>query len=271
MKKNIYIFILLLFCCHTLNAQDSVSKAGEVIKKAEAVTFKRKAEVKGYYLEYSGKYRSSSERKSKGYVDFTYQAKLWFEYAPNIKYNRFASYPGNQQEILEDVFSNGEFSESNKIKSGDSGYTDMSFVPNGDAQKIKEQNIAKLKYITFTSVFPMFFKFEDDLKFNYLGTAKSNDQTANVVGTNLANRYEIKMFIDTKTNLPLMLIAKYYDDILKKDIEQKFFYSDFKEENGLFFAHKIITQENNEVVEEKEIKLVTLNPQLKTNFFEVKN
>lgn len=266
----LHIIILNIFCCLFVNAQETDTKSSEIIKKAKSTIFKKEIETKSCYLEYSSNYRSSKERKNKGYVDFTYQAKLWFEYFPKIKFKRLASYPKNQQELFERILNSDDYSERKSIKTDDQGFSELAFTPNGDPKKIKEQNVANLKYVAFTSIFPILFKFEDNLKFSYVGVAKSKNQEANVIETGLSDQYKIKIFFDSKTNLPIMLIADFYDEILKKDIEQKFFYSDFKEENQLFYAHKIIIQENNEVVEEREIKTVTLNPDLKSDFFEIK-
>lgn len=271
MKNQLLYFVALsLFLCLNIKAQEVDKRAGEIIKKSKEAVLKQSAEIKNCYLGYAGDYRSNKERISKGYVDYKYQAKLWFEDSPKIKLKILATYPNSQQELIERIFSNEDFSETNRVKIDDRGFTEMTLVPKGDAQKIKEEKISRLKFGTFSTIFPILLKFDSSLKFKFVGVAKAGEQKADVIETTIAKTYKIKLFLDKETHLLLLMTANFYDEILKKEIEQKFFYSDFKEENGLLYAHKIIVQENGEVIEERVIKLVTPNPEIKSGHFNVK-
>ena len=55
-----------------------------------------------------------------------------------------------------------------------------------------------------------------------------------------------------------------------KQNENKLFFSDYQEKDGLLIATKIITERNGEVVEEKEIKDLKINPKFKSDMFDVK-
>ncbi len=271
MNKQIFYYLVLgLFLCLNVKAQEIDKKAVEIIKKSKAAVVKQNAEVKSWHFEYAGDYRSSAERKAKGYVDSKYQTNLWFEDGPKIRLKVLATYTNNQQELIERIFSNEDFSETNKVKTDGRGFTDMTFVPDGDLQKIKSNNISKLKFATFSTIFPILLRFDSISNFKFAGVAKTSEQKADVIETNLAGTHKIKLFFDKETHLLLLMTATFYDDILKKEIEQKLFYSDFREENGLLYAHKVIVQENGEVIEERLFKLVTPNPTIKPDHFNVK-
>ncbi len=270
MKKQVFnIVVSCLFLCACISAQEIDKRAIELLKKSKSAAVKRGNEAKTWLIEYSGDYRPTKEKKSKGYVDSKYQASLWFEDSPQIRMKILATYPNNHQELIERIFSNGAFSESNKIKSDDRGFTEMTLVPNGDLQKINAEKISKLRFGAFTSVFPILYKFDDNSKFTFAGVAKAGEQKADVVETTIDN-HKVKLFLDNETHLLLLMSAIFYDDILKKEIEQRFFYSDYKEENGLLYANKVIVQENGEVVEERSVRLVTPNPEVKPDHFNVK-
>jgi outer membrane lipoprotein-sorting protein len=55
-----------------------------------------------------------------------------------------------------------------------------------------------------------------------------------------------------------------------KEIEKKYFFSDYRVEDGLLVAHKVIVEQNGKVVAETEIKKFQFNPTFKADFFEVK-
>ena len=269
-KQFLFLVTLSLFFCHFVKAQEADKTANEIIKQSKSSVLKKNLVINSFYLEYDGDYRSNAERKSKSYLGFTYKTKLWFEDSLKIKQKVLATYPNSQQELIERIFSKEDFSETNKVKIDEKGFTEMTFIPNGDVRKIKEEKISKLKFTAFSSIFPLLLKFDNSLKFKFVGVAKAGKQKADVIETKLSDSYKLNLFFDRETHLLLLMTAKFYDEILKKEIEQKFFYSDFKEESGLLFAHKIIIQENNEAIEEKLIKLITPNPEMKTDFFEVK-
>jgi hypothetical protein len=61
--------------------------------------------------------------------------------------------------------------------------------------------------------------------------------------------------------------ASFADPKTGEEVEHKYFFSDYKEENGVNFAHKIIIHENGEIIEERDIKAIELNPKVEPNFF----
>lgn len=270
MKRHLLYFVaLVLFLSISIDGQEVDKRAAEVIKKSKAATVKQGSEAKSWHLDYAGDYRPGKEKKSKGYVDSKYQANLWFEDSPKIRLRMLATYPNSQQELIERIFNNGDFSETNRVKIDDRGFKEMTLIPSGDLQKINAEKISKLKLGTFSMIFPILFKFDSSLKFTYAGVAKAGEQRADVLETSIDTQ-KIKLFFDKETHLLLLMTTTFYDDILKKDVEQKFFYSDFKEENGFRYAHKVIVQENGEVTEERLIKLLKPNPEIKSDHFNVK-
>ncbi len=57
----------------------------------------------------------------------------------------------------------------------------------------------------------------------------------------------------------------------KKQSENKYFFSDYQERGGLLIANKIVTETNGVVTKEREVKDLKINPNLKSDSFEVKD
>ena len=100
--------------------------------------------------------------------------------------------------------------------------------------------------------------------------AKADDQSADILVTSIENNYRIKLYFDQKTHQLLLMSIKFTEPKTNEDIEQKYFFSDYKEVNGLSFAHKVIIHENGEIVEERDIKTIEINPKVESDFFEIK-
>lgn len=273
MKKQVLFFIAVcLFLSVSIKAQETEQKARGIIEKAKKVIFKQAVEIKNIYLEFGADYRTPKEKIGKGYVvGYKYQSKMWLEYPDKIKLKTLIDYPDNSQQLSELTLNAQNLSNRIKVKSNGEGFVELTRQKQGDPQKIKEQDILKLKYTAFSTAFPIFLKFDDKLKFNFAGVAKAGEQKADVIETTLADSSKIKLFFDQKTRLLLMMTSQFFDEQLKSQVEQKFFYSDYREEGGLLFAHKIVIQENGAVVEERQIKVIMLNQSLKPDFFDVKN
>jgi hypothetical protein len=55
-----------------------------------------------------------------------------------------------------------------------------------------------------------------------------------------------------------------------KSLENRYFYSDYQEKDGLLAATRIVVERNGKVTEEKTIKNIKINPTFKPDFFDVK-
>ena len=137
----------------------------------------------------------------------------------------------------------------------------------GDVKRNEEISLQKAKYEAFSFSFPVLLFFNEDLNFEYSGVAKSGDQTADVLETSTAEGYKVKLFFDQETRLLLLMTAGFVEPKTGEQIEHKYFFSDYKEENGVNFAHKVIVHENGEIIEERDVKAIELNSKLESNFF----
>lgn len=141
----------------------------------------------------------------------------------------------------------------------------------------KKQELLNVKKELFVTLYPILLESADfsSLKFKYIGKAESNAETADVLETLLDEETTIKMFFDQDTHLLKMLIRN--TKTPQFEFEEKRFYSNYKENDGLIVANKInieIRQSNKAVniqkFEEQTLKLLKINPTFKSNFFEIK-
>ncbi|HEX8637366.1 MAG TPA: hypothetical protein VF692_04840, partial [Pyrinomonadaceae bacterium] len=157
-----------------------------------------------------------------------------------------------------------------KVKGpGDNGFQSILLRERGDPKRNEQILLQKTKYEAFSLGFPVLLFSGDELNFEYAGVARSGDQNADVLTTSVADSYRIKLFFDQKSRQLLLMSARFLEPKTGEEIEHKYFFSDYKKENGINFAHKIIIHENGEIIEERDIKAVEINPKLESNFFAV--
>jgi hypothetical protein len=134
----------------------------------------------------------------------------------------------------------------------------------------------------WTSIFPLILShpFEKKIEFIYVGKAKSNDKTANVVDVKPANGKTYRLLFDTETNYLLMMIVSHKEsnDRFVGDVEAKYYFSERELINGVLIPKKIKVEKkatptgqppitgfsNIEILEFK------LNPEFKKNLFDIK-
>lgn len=137
------------------------------------------------------------------------------------------------------------------------------------ASKSQKELRAIVKRDAFFSVFPITLdsSWFTPLEFSYIGIAESKDGKANVLEAVSTAGTKYRLFFDVQTNLLLMMIVSRQDK--DKTIETKYFYSDYKEMDGLLVASKIVIR-NNLRTEEILVKTLKVNPKFKDNFYDVK-
>lgn len=134
----------------------------------------------------------------------------------------------------------------------------------------------------WTELFPLILThpFEPNLKFNFVGKAKANGITANVVDFKPKNGKSYRLLFDTETNYLLMMIVNYKrsDPFFTGDVEIKYYFSDRELTEGVSIPRKIkvenkrtasgqppkIDYSNIDILEFK------LNPEFKKEMFEIK-
>lgn len=135
-----------------------------------------------------------------------------------------------------------------------------------------QKKIATHKDYAFTIIFPATFdsSWYPVSGFKYVGTAESNGTKADVIETTSPGATVYRLFFDQQTHLLLLLSEKWVNKASKKERERKHFFSDYRKADGLLAAHKIVVEENGEVVEERVVKRLQVNPRFGEDFFVVK-
>lgn len=280
MRKQILISITLLLSFFiNINAQESEQKAAEIIEKAKHAILKEAGNIRNIYSEFEGNHNVPKQtNKFVGIIEsytFTSKSKLWIEFPNKVRFKELTDFRNfKNQSLVDKSFDGSNLSDRRAGKfDSDTGFREEVSMPNpnGEIQKkIEKQSLPKFKYEIFSTSFQLLLRFSDNLKFSFAGAAKAGEQKADVIETTLADMFKIRLFFDQNTHLLLMMTSEYYDEVQEKKFEQRFFYSDYREENGLLCAHKIIKQENGEVVEERVIKIIKLNENIKPDFFDIK-
>lgn len=110
-----------------------------------------------------------------------------------------------------------------------------------NAQKADPKNI--FKESLWTSLFPLTLShpFEKNMEFKYVGKAKSNDKTANVVDVKPANGDTYRLLFDSETNYLLVMIVSHKEtnERFVGDVETKYYFSERETINGVLIPKKI--------------------------------
>lgn len=270
--KWLRIGIIIACFCVAGFAQDSKTKAGFILLKAKQESFKNTDLTERIFIESSSRYSLRKTKLKPGMISsYEYRIELWVQKPDGIKLKTLTNYPGGDSQLTENTVFGQVIRNSIKIKgSSDKGFSPILLKERGDPKRNEEILLQKTKYEAFSLGFPVFLFPSEKLSFEYLGVAKSGDQNADVLATSIADNYKIKLFFDQKTRRLLLMSARFVEPKTGEEIEHKYFFSDYKEENGINFAHKVMIHENGEIIEERDIKKVELNPKLESKFFEVK-
>jgi hypothetical protein len=142
----------------------------------------------------------------------------------------------------------------------------------------KKQLIQDKREEVFFILFPILLESSHlfPLEFKHVGKAELGGEKADVLEAALNKEIKIRLFFDEKTRLLKMLLteSKFKNG---SESEEKRFYSDYKNVEGLMIAKKINIETkqiskrlNFQSVEELILKSVKINPTFKPSFFEVK-
>lgn len=149
-----------------------------------------------------------------------------------------------------------------------------------NSQKADPKNI--FMQSLWTSIFPLILShpFEKKIEFIYVGKAKSNDKTANVIDVKPSDGKTYRLLFDTETNYLLMMIVSHKEsnDRFVGDVEEKYYFSERELINGVSIPKKIkvekkATPEGKEPItgfSNIEILEFKLNPKLDEKIFNLK-
>lgn len=272
--KQLKILILSFVFCTLVFAQDKSLKVAESqktesVKKAEQILLQARdgiskkskiADVKNFTLSTKSSQQLFFAGKK---IEGTIEEEFNFSLPDKIRHNSSGNYSTNQSKTM--AILNGE-----KFSSKMDAFVDGKLVNLGITIDKKEL-ISQLKRNTFIAFFPITLdaSWYIPLEFSYVGIAESKDGKAEVIEAVSPNKVKYRLFFDIETHL-LLLMTKSWTTKDNKQKEDKYFFSNYQEKGGLLIATKIITENDGEVVEEKEIKDLKVNPKFKSDFFEVK-
>lgn len=283
------VLLLLVFTVATPAQGKLVSIAGQqndeaaravaerVLKQAREATRKdlKSAEIKGLIVnsrtEVSEPYPEAilkarpqyRNQRTQGTVD----EELGVSLPDKIRGKMEASYPSNQ-EILDRTLNGGRFARKSEVLVDGKP---INFASNLGPKSEQEQ-IAEFKNSVFLTVFPIILDYSwySPIGFRYIGVGEAKDTKADVIETMLSDGAKYRFFFDQQTHLLLLLIETWTSKSTNKEIERKYFFSDYRTEDGMLVAHKIVTETNKEVTEERELNRLQINPTFKPDYFAVK-
>ncbi len=274
--KQVKILIFVLVICASVFGQDKLPvnplpQKTESVKKAEQVLSQARDAVGkntkiGNVKSFTLITKSSEQLLIPGKkIDGTVEEEFNFASPDKIKHNFSGNYSTNQSVTM--AVLNGE-----KFSSKIDTFVEGKLVNyNLGAAIGKKQLISQLKYNTFINFFPITLdaSWYSPLEFNYIGLAESKDGKATVIEAVSPNKVKYQLFFDTTTHL-LLLMTESWTNSENKQSENKYFFSDYQERSGLLIANKIVTETNGVVTKEREVRDLKINPNLKSDSFEVK-
>lgn len=255
--------------CLICAAQDKTAVSGAKEDKAKQILEKaRKAigkkinvqDVRALTVNTEESFQLSIDgRKSEG----TQKIETSFALPDKIYQATVGNYSTNQQ-------------NSKYVLNGDKFSSRLDIFVGGQRQEFssivgEKSLISTLKYNTFLLLFPVMLdaSWYIPLKFEYVGIAESRDGKAEVVEAVSPGKTTYRVFFDAQSFLPLMMTESWTNKE-NKSFENKYFYSEYQEKDGLLAPTRIVVEKNGAVTEEKTIKNLKVNPTFKPDFFDTK-
>jgi hypothetical protein len=260
------------------NGNTAQAKAERVLKQAQEVTRidLKNAEIKGLIVSAKGDGTFTlPERALKARPQFrnkkfqeTFDEELAISLPDKIRYKINADHTFNQ-EISEWIVNGNRSSQKTDVLVDGKPINAIFSSAN---PKSEQEQIAQRKNSAFLTAFPITLDYSlySPTEFRYIGVAEVKDVKTDVIDTTLSNGSTYRFFFDQQTHLLLLMIETRTDKETNKEVQRKYFFSDYRREEGLLVAHKIVTEENGEVIQETQIKRLQVNPTFKPDYFAVK-
>ncbi|MFV0388869.1 MAG: hypothetical protein ACK5NT_08935 [Pyrinomonadaceae bacterium] len=286
-KCALGFFMVYFSLCGSVFAQDQDNvtnriKAQDILKRARLAASNeyRADEIKTIRVtqefstqltaSVSGRPDVENKSKIKSQLDFDLSG---FKVKESLEKDTVSTFRGISQSnktLEERVLNGNRVSYSSDMING--GPKQMKFdLPNTSSEE-------KANIVFRTRIFPTLFPITYDLSilpfdFYYVGIAESENKRANVIEAAMKDGQTLKLFFDQDNDLLLLITFMSATDegTVKED---KYFYSEYKDINGLLVATKIkrnqllknkaITEKN---VELREVKELQINPTFKVDNF----
>lgn len=272
MKKTLLLLFLWVFVSGIVLVQgqdkDNEQKAQAILTEARRVVsnITKKAETK-IFIEFDSQIQHSEKRIKQGKLPRYSLSRQWlFANSNKFEVKNHYRYESKSENMGIQSLDGTTYNAKSSYKDADAVLFKESF--NRDTDEIRLRFMKELRYDAFIICFPLLLDFDKEMKFNYVGVAKAGDQTADVIETKLDGIYDIQLFFDNKTHKLLLMVSKFVRERWNENIEHKFFFSDYETVDGFDFAHKIVIQENGEVMQEIKIKKFIANSKQEFGSFE---
>ena len=263
-KKLLFTTLFVFYVPTVMVSQQSMAGGG---KAREIITNSRRAisektdvsKLRSFYLLFDGTVNYFKELTEKN--------EFSIELPDKINHTLSSRYESGQGILIRKL--SGFTSSYKKESSWTYGQTSEYET----SKNPKDGSVIDLKYNASLALLPIIIDFAFiPTEFRYLGVARAENSTADVIEAKLSNGKNFKLLFDKKTNRLVMMLLTYIDD--GKQQNRKFYFSNYKKHNGLMIPHKIImtgisTRNTNIYVEKNLIKFES-NPKFKPETFEIK-
>lgn len=215
---------------------ESKARAEDIISEYKAATGfdKVQADVKFLSLEYE---RSYPIPQGGGQMSSIYKLSLG---SNNEIRHEFINSPGKLPTQYTSIWDKKTYYAKQFDQNGKAIIDKKITLSKGEAAN--NEDVGNTYWNTFQMLFPITFKsppWYAPLDFRYVGTTESSDGAkADVIETILDGAGKYQFLFDQKTHLLLMWIITPEN----KGKRETYHYSDYKENSGLFIAHKIETK-----------------------------
>lgn len=296
----IFLFALIAFSQQKNTVEQSnQTQAAEIVRNArQAIGLDKAGEVSSYFYKsktmiplkefgnyenfedvsikfpdkiqviYSGKLPSSSQLSSSTQLTRTWNGK---------KYKSISETEFSGQRTVRDTTNENSKTISKSVSDviGKKSAAALENTRKADPKNIFTESL-------WTSVFPLILShpFEKNIEFKYVGKAKSNDKTANVIDVKPTNGKTYRLLFDSETNYLLMMIVSFKEtnDRFVGEVEEKYYFSERELVGGVLIPKKIKVEKRatpdgeSPVVKFFNIEIVDfeLNPKFDEKIFEIK-
>lgn len=136
----------------------------------------------------------------------------------------------------------------------------------------EDVNIKNLRLETSEMLLPFVVDFLFmPLEFKYIGVAESDIGKAYVLEAKTADKEQYQLLFDQKSHLLVMMVKSFTNDE-EKAVEHRFYYTEYKENNGMLIPHKVtIEGQGEKYFVERKLTGFKINPEFTPDTFEIKD
>lgn len=250
--------------------QADTEKANKILELSRKAVSKatKSDEVIRFSATLSGDYQPTKKEAALNKVTYSFEDKWEVELPNKLHLQRSVNYISNKE--LREIVINSDFTNVS-LTPFVQGMSISIAIPAQTKKILDAEFSTSAKTKAFVNFLPIILSsaWNKDISFSFIGVAETKDGKADVIQGKMNDKSIWQLFFDQKNHLPLLMIQTLVNETTNEKTELKYFLSEYKEEKGLLVPHKIITQQDGEVTEDQEFKLLEINPTFKANTFEI--